>query len=146
MQQENVGFGEALRNLGGYAGIQIINKTFQAGEHEILIRVNEETSIYFRNLLLSDRGAPTREYLKARQVNADSMEMFELGLSPPKNELHQHLTNKGFDIKDLAAAGVVSPSNPVKDTFRNRLMFPIRDANKRLVGFGGRALGQSQPK
>jgi len=146
MRKENLGFGEALRHLADHAGIQITNTVPKVEEDDALIQANEAACIFFQSLLQSNKGAPTLEYLKARQVAAESIATFELGLSPAQNELSQHLVTKGFTMENLKDAGLVNRSGSMQDTFKNRLIFPIRDANKRLVGFGGRALGQSQPK
>ena len=146
MRKENMGFGEALRHLAEHAGIQITSTFPQAEKNNILIQANEAACTFFQSLLHSDKGAPTLEYLKARQVTTDSITSFELGLSPAQNELSQHLTNKGFTLENLQDAVLVTKSGSTQDTFRNRLIFPIRNGNKQLVGFGGRALGQSQPK
>ncbi len=146
MRKENMGFGEALRHLADHAGIQIASTFPKVEKNDILIQANEAACTFFQSLLHSDKGASTLEYLNARQVTTASIATFELGLSPAQNELSQYLTNKGFTLENLQDAGLVTKSDTTQDTFRNRLIFPIRNRNKQLVGFGGRALGQSQPK
>ena len=100
MRKENLGFGEALRHLADHAGIQITNTVPKVEEEDALIQANEAACIFFQSLLQSNKGAPTLEYLKARQVAAESIATFELGLSPAQNELSQHLVTKGFTMEN----------------------------------------------
>ena len=148
MRAENVDFGEALQRLARQTGVALPSRQQQAGEQSAL-NLNDTALRFFRRLLSSDQGAGTRAYLQQRGVSQDSIDRFELGLSPAGGGgLKEHLAAQGFTVQQGVEAGVLRDNDRgwSGDLFRGRLMIPIRDASGRLVGFGGRSLDDSQPK
>ena len=148
MKAENQNFSEALRTLAVRVGVPLPSPRQQA-QMDPLLRANEEAMRFFQRRLQSPDGAEALAYLQDRGVAAETAADFGLGLSPDGfEELKVHLEGQGFMEEQLQRAGLVSrPQQGVsRDLFHGRLMFPIRDAEGRAVGFGGRSLDGSQPK
>ena len=148
MKAENQSFSEALRTLAVRVGVPLPSPRQQA-QMDPLLRANEEAMRFFQRRLQSPDGAEALAYLQDRGVAAETAADFGLGLSPDGfEELKVHLEGQGFTDEQLQRAGLVSrPQQGVsRDLFHGRLMFPIRDAEGRAVGFGGRSLDGSQPK
>jgi DNA primase len=148
MRMENLGFGEALRRLAQMAGITLPTRGPRS-EVEVLYQINEAAREFFSRLLASPEGAGVRAYLQGRGLSQESVERFQLGLSPRDGEaLKGYLTSRGFSEGQIALAGLVTQTQDgrYRDLFRGRLMFPIRDDRGLLAGFGGRALDDSTPK
>ena len=148
MKAENQSFSEALRTLAVRVGVPLPSPRQQA-QMDPLLRANEEAMRFFQRRLQSPDGAEALAYLQDRGVAAETAADFGLGLSPDGfEELKAHLEGQGFTEEQLQRAGLVSrPQQGVsRDLFHGRLMFPIRDAEGRAVGFGGRSLDGSQPK
>ena len=148
MKAENQSFSEALRTLAVRVGVPLPSPRQQA-QMDPLLRANEEAMRFFQRRLQSPDGAEALAYLQDRGVAAETAAAFGLGLSPDGfEELKVHLEGQGFMEEQLQRAGLVSrPQQGVsRDLFHGRLMFPIRDADGRAVGFGGRSLDGSQPK
>ena len=148
MKAENQSFSEALRTLAVRVGVPLPSPRQQA-QMDPLLRANEEAMRFFQRRLQSPDGAEALAYLQDRGVAAETAADFGLGLSPDGfEELKVHLEGQGFTEEQLQRAGLVSrPQQGVsRDLFHGRLMFPIRDAEGRAVGFGGRSLDGSQPK
>ena len=148
MKAENQSFSEALRTLAVRVGVPLPSPRQQA-QMDPLLRANEEAMRFFQRRLQSEDGAEALAYLQDRGVAAETAAAFGLGLSPDGfEELKVHLEGQGFTEEQLQRAGLVSrPQQGVsRDLFHGRLMFPIRDAEGRAVGFGGRSLDGSQPK
>ena len=151
MRIENLDFSEALKQLAQQAGIALPEgRDRDRGEGDLLNRVNETAAEFFHRQLTSERaGASARAYLEKRGVTPESIQRFQLGLSPGDGEsLKGFLASKGYGIERLASAGLVTQGQRggYRDMFRQRLMFPIWDPDGKIVGFGGRAQGDSQPK
>lgn len=147
MKKENLSFGEALRLLAEKAGVRLeVSRKEDTGEWKKLYEINEAAArFYHRQLLDSSEAAPVRRYLKERGLVLQSVLEFELGYSPREGSaLRRHLLSLGYSQKELETAGLVRESG--QDLFRHRLIFPIRDARGRVVGFGGRALDDTPPK
>ena len=150
MRIENIDFSEALKSLARQAGVTLTEKRGRKGEEDVLYGINEAAREFFCHLLASNEsGSSTRAYLRKRGLTQETIDKFQLGLSPRDGEsLKDYLTSKGYAQEQLALAGVVTQGQGggYRDLFRRRLMFPIRDAQGRLAGFGGRTLDDSQPK
>ena len=150
MRVENLDFSEAMRLLARQVGVDVAEAGRGKGRQEFLYGINEDAEEFFRRFLASDRrGSRARAYLQKRRLSEQTIEKFRLGLSPPDGEsLRDYLTSKGYKVEGLALAGVVTQvqGTGYRDLFRGRLIFPIRDADGQLVGFGGRTLDDSQPK
>ena len=147
-ETENVGFMEAVEILAGEAGMEMPKRDPKAAEKQDrrtqLIEVMELAVKYFRLQLRTGAAADARNYLARRGLSQDALDRWEIGFAP---DGWQNLWDalKGKDVADelILAAGLGKPSNKGKkpyDTFRNRIMFPIRDARGRAIAFGGRAM------
>ena len=148
MMTENLEFSEALRRLADRAGVELPSKQ-KRGQRSQSHEVNEEASAYFRRLLESAQGAEARAYLGRRGVAPTSVSSFELGLSPADgHSLGDYLVARGFPLEQAATAGLANrgDNGSYRDLFRGRLMFPIRDRDGALGGFGARALDDATPK
>ena len=152
MSKEGVDFGEALRILARRAGVTIASPQRVEGqkEEQRLRDINEAASEYFHGLLLHSRaGQLAQSYLAQRGISAKTIDDFQLGLSPDGWEvLREQLTGRGYGEDEVLAAGLLveKEQGRVYDRFRQRLMFPIRGADGKVLGFGGRALDDSLPK
>lgn len=154
MRKEGVDFAEALKLLAHKAGVSLTtfsdnDKKGGRSEAEKIFRINEAAAAYYHDLLNTPAGEPARNYLKQRGLSPETIKGFQLGLSPDGWEtLKKHLLNQGYSEGDLLAAGLLveQEDNRTHDRFRNRLMFPIRNIDGKLVGFGARALDDSMPK
>lgn len=148
MKMENQSFSEALRTLAVRLGVPLPTPRQQA-QMDPLLRANQEAMRFFQRRLQSDEGARALAYLQERGVAPETAEAFGLGLSPDgSEELKVHLMGQGYTEEQLQRAGLVTrpQQGGSRDMFRGRLMFPIRDADGRVVGFGGRELDGSVPK
>ncbi len=148
MRSENMEFGDALKHLAQQTGVELPNLE-KRNQHQGNFDINESARIYFQEFLVSAKGTEARAYLDRREVSAQAIEKFELGLSPSDGEsLKNHLVKQGFSLQQLNQAGIVRTSQNGwnHDLFRSRLMFPIRNGQGGLGGFGARALDDSQPK
>ncbi len=150
MRVESMDFAGTLKLMAQRAGVALTQRRrSSATEQSPLLTVNEQASRYFQEALAAERGATARAYLERRGVGGDAVARFGLGYSPSTgDELLRHLESKGFSRELLTAAGLATSAEggPVRDIFRGRLVFPIRDASGKLVGFGGRSLDESGPK
>jgi DNA primase len=149
MKREGIDFSEALKMLADRAGVQLKQRREPVREEAVerLYRANEAAAEYYHDLLLKEPGAQrARDYLAGRGLDSKAIDDFGLGCSLAEG-LRGHLLAKGFREADLRAAGLLGErEGRTYDYFRNRLMFPIRDARGRVVGFGARALDDSMPK
>lgn len=153
MKKENIDFGDALRRLAGRAGVTLVAEPAMAARDEAKDRlrsINEAAAAYYNNVLQSSSQAEkSRQYLEKRGFSAQAIADFQIGFSPAAGDaLLGYLRGKGTLEKDMVEAGVVMAreTGGYHDRFRARLMFPIRDAESRVVGFGARAMDDSQPK
>ncbi len=150
MRMENLDFSETLKRLAQQAGVKLPERGPRRDQEDILLRINEAAREFFcESLDRAEGGASARDYLKKRGVTPEAIEKFQIGLSPADGEsLLRHLASRGYSQEQLALAGVVTQgrNGGYRDLFRRRLVIPIRDAEGRLAGFGGRALDDSNPK
>ncbi|HEX75016.1 MAG TPA: DNA primase [Dehalococcoidia bacterium] len=155
MKKEGLDFGQALRLLAEKTGVTLVATSSQRKETEDkqkdkLFQINETAAEYYHHLLLNtSAGETARNYIARRGLSPQTVERFQLGFSPDSWEaLQQYLMTKGYEEAELAAAGLVveREGGSSYDRFRNRLMFPIRDIQGLVIGFGARALDESLPK
>jgi DNA primase len=147
-ETENVDFIEAVRILASEAGMPMPERDPQAqakaDRRGQLTEVMEQAVKYFGLQLRSGAGAAARDYLKGRALAPQVQERFELGFAPGGWQgLWDHLTGKGVPPDLILACGLAKESDRGSkpyDVFRNRIMFPIRDARGRCIAFGGRAM------
>jgi len=155
MKKEDVDFPQALRLLANKAGVPLDDQTSsqrqsQNKEREILFEINEAAAGYYHHLLLNASSAKAaRNYIGGRGLSNETIKDFQIGFAPEGWEtIKQYLKNKGYEEKELLAAGLLVQREDGSnyDRFRNRLMFPIRNIQGQVTGFGGRALDDSLPK
>jgi DNA primase len=153
MKREGIGFGEALRILADRAGVPLTFRSEHEGETEAdkLKGMNEAAAEYYHHLLRrSPVGEKARAYLAGRGILDKTIGQFQLGYSPDSwDSLRQEMLRRGYREGELAAAGLLIQKERREgtyDRFRNRLVFPIRDMNGSVLGFGARALEDSLPK
>ena len=147
-ETENVSFMEAVEILAGEVGMPMPERDPQAQQkadrRTQLAEVMEQALQFFRLQLNTSAGADARAYLSGRALSQQALDRFEIGYAPDAWQgLWDHLTAKTVSEELILAAGLAKPSNKGKrpyDTFRNRIIFPIRDPQKRCIGFGGRAM------
>jgi len=147
-ETENVSFMEAVEILAREAGMEMPARDpraqQQADRRGQLAEVMEQAVQFYRLQLNTGAGTEAREYLTRRGLDAAALERWEIGFAPPGwQNLWDHLRGKGVEEDLILAAGLAKPSNKggkPYDTFRHRIMFPIRDARGRVIAFGGRAM------
>lgn len=144
MKYENIEFPEALRFLAERAGISIqtLSPT-QQREFGILYDIHVRATEFFRNELAKSRSAT--DYLAGRKLNAGTIEEFSVGFAPGGETLTLHLLHAGFEIGDIARAGLAHKNvrGLYRDRFENRVIFPIHNSVDKVVAFTGRFLGPS---
>ncbi|MEW5756725.1 MAG: DNA primase [Pseudomonadota bacterium] len=153
IEYENLGFVEAVEELAGLAGLELPREAKTPGEHDgtrELYEVLEQATSYFRTQLRQHPQAERAvEYLKKRGLSGEIAKEFELGYAPPGwDGIMQALGEGGRGYRRLVDAGLLIKKDDggFYDRFRDRVMFPIRDARGRVIGFGGRVLGDETPK
>jgi DNA primase len=155
MEYENYSFVEALKFLAERAGISLPEKEYSDRERRQvdlkikLMEINKEAAKYYYYQLKSDRGQAAKEYLLKRGLQEEIIKAFGLGFANRfSDDLYQYLKKLGYEDGLLSQSGLVS-FDEVRgghDKFWDRIMFPIMDANNRVVGFGGRVMGDGMPK
>lgn len=155
MKYENYTFGEAMQTLADRVGIELPKQELseaqkrEADERSRLLEINKEAAKYFYALLRNPRGARAYGYFKNRQLSDETMQKFGLGYSDQySDDLYRYLRKKGYDDEILKKSGLVT-IDEVRgghDKFWNRAMFPIMDVHNRVIGFGGRVMGEGEPK
>lgn len=141
----------AVRHVAERSGItirEVSSRRDGPDPRERLWEVNAAAEAYFRRLLQEDPGGSAgREYLAARQVGLDVAERFGLGYAQ-RDGLRDHLATLGFDDERQLEAGLLvrREDGAIRPRFRGRLMFTIYDVASRVVGFGGRVIGEGEPK
>ncbi|MEX0974829.1 MAG: DNA primase [Bacillota bacterium] len=155
MRKDGLTFPEAVRTLAERAGVTLPSPRARAEEESAMKeRRRLRSSLEFaqkryREMLDSSHGAQAREYLEGRGLTRETIDKFGLGYAPDEWEFVASAgRSAGFDRVDLLKAGLLieRPSSGYYDRFRHRVTFPIWDTAGELVGFGGRSLGDEQPK
>ncbi|NQW16611.1 MAG: DNA primase [Chloroflexi bacterium] len=150
MKRDDVDFREALQSAAKSAGIELDNKESEKrASASPLIEANEIALGYFWTQLRSAAGSDAQEYLSNRGIDMDAARRRDMGLAPSgMDTLTGHLKTSNVSGKAAAGAGLVvqSADGGWRDMFRGRLTIAIRDAEGRVVGFGGRSLDGSEPK
>ena len=154
-QYENASFQEAVKMLADRAGIKLpeaeYSEAARAKENHRarLLAVNKAAAKYFYYQLRAPQGKQGLTYLKNRQLSEETIHKFGLGFAnKTSDDLSRYLKEKGFSDALLQEAGVSTFDERygVHDKFWNRVIFPIQDINHRVIGFGGRVMGDGTPK
>jgi len=156
MQIENLSFPEAVRKLGEQAGITVEEEDIspeqqqRQKDRETFLAINEKACQWFVDQLHSSAGAETRAYLARRGFDMETADIHRLGFAPDSWEgLTRYLVAAGFHmsaIRQLGLSRISQKGRSDYDLFRGRLMFPITDRYGHIVAFGGRILGDGEPK
>ncbi len=155
MNYENYSFPEAVKLLAQRAGVSLPepdeseDAKKRAGRRASLLEVNRAAAKFFYYQLRTLHGEVGRRYLQKRELTEETMRRFGLGFAGKNGaELVQYLRSKGFEDELIKDAGLASYSerHGMTSQFWNRVMFPIQDINHRVIGFGGRVLGDGEPK
>lgn len=156
MEYENFTFQEAVKYLAERAGVELPEDTGYSKEAKDradakanLLEINKLAAQFFYVQLRRPQGKTAMEYLVGRQLGEDTMKAFGLGYAGKYgNELYQYLKKKGYSDEVLKTSGLIGydeKQGPF-DKFWNRVIFPIMDVNSRVIGFGGRVMGEGKPK
>lgn len=155
MEYENYSFPEAVKTLAQRAGVNLpeAEESEEARRAESkrtrLLAVNKEAAKYFYYQLRARQGEAGMRYLKGRQLSDETIQKFGLGFAnKTSDDLVRYLRNKGFSPELIHEAGLcnVDEKHGMYDKFWNRVIFPIEDINHRVIGFGGRVMGDGTPK
>ncbi len=159
VETENLSFAEAVRELAGRAGLPLPDTRSSAADkveqdrRARLFALLEQAGLHFARALAGAGGAKVRAYLESRAVARRTIAAFRLGYAPDGEDAHrllQTLKQAGYRDEELLAAGLAvaregEPAHLIP-RFRDRLIFPITDSRERIVGFGGRTLGDHPAK
>lgn len=155
MEYENYTFVEALKLLASRAGVNLPEAEYSeeakrsANLKQRLLEINKEAAKYYFYQLKSERGQVANEYLIKRGLSDATIKQFGLGYSGKTGtELYSYLKHLGYEDEILRESGLISFDEKRKsyDKFWNRVMFPIMDVNNKVIGFGGRVMGEGLPK
>ena len=155
MQYENETFQEAVKALAERAGIVLPEETDEAGGKqrralkERMMEANKLAGTFYYYQLRSPAGEVALRYLQERKLSVETMRGFGLGYAGKKQgSLCSYLKSKGIEDEVLLKSGLAGydEKNGIYDRFWNRVMFPIMDVNSRIIGFGGRVMGDGKPK
>ncbi len=155
MEYENYSFLEALRFLAERAGIALPEQEYseeqkrQADLKSRLLEANKLAATYFYYQFKNLEGQAAYDYLIKRGLSEDTIKHFGLGYSNRySDDLYRYLKKQGYEDEFLAQSGLVTIDERLggRDKFRDRVMFPIMDANHRVIGFGGRVMGNVGPE
>ena len=155
MEYENFSFVEAVKYLADRAGIELPEVEYSKEAKEkadlraSILEVNKLAAKYYYVQLKSERGRAAYTYLKDRKLSDETITAFGLGYSNKfSDDLYKYLRKKGYSEELIRQAGLINTDEKqgVYDKFWNRVMFPIMDVNSRVIGFGGRVMGDAKPK
>ena len=148
MEIEGIGFFDALKMLAERQGIPIPKRSdygdAESRERDALLAMQRSA----QDLFCAALNVDTKRYLASRNVTGDAIDEFGLGYAPSGNVLAQRLQREGFSSQQMAASGLIvrRDDGSMYDRFRSRVMFPIHNESGQLIAFGGRALGDDEPK
>ena len=143
MKAERIEFRDALQTLAARVGVTLVNNQESGGVARQLFEINDAARLFFQRMLAEPEAAFVRDYLAQRGISDRSIQTFEFGYSPPRdNRLLAHLRQAGYDDDLVVRAALARETDEGRryDFFRGRLMIPIRDWQARVAGFGSRAL------
>ena len=154
MKYENYTYSEALNVLAERAGITLPKPQYSKEDSakyqlkEQVLEVYKEAAVYYYHLLKTEHGRQAYDYLKKRQLSDETILNYGLGYSDKyRDDLYRYIKSKGYSDEVLKATGLFSiKENDIHDYFWNRVMFPIMDVRNRVIAFGGRVMGDGEPK
>ncbi|WP_017327017.1 DNA primase [Synechococcus sp. PCC 7336] len=159
MKQEGLSFSDTVLQLGRRYGVNIQTQSPEkkreyeqfVSRQDKLFEILYLATDFYQHVLRSPQGEAARRYLDKRHISAETQQTFQIGFAPPGwQPLYEYLVNqKRLPVKLLEDVGLVTPRSNGRgyyDRFRHRIILPIFDARGRVIGFGGRAMGDEQPK
>ena len=155
MQYENYSFGEALSHLAERAGVELPKIEYsqaaraKAEKRAVLLEINKKAAQYFYYQLRKENGKAAHDYLTGRGLSEETIKKFGLGYSDKySDDLYKYLKAQNYNDDLLRESGLfnVDERQGMYDKFWNRVIFPIMDVNNRVIGFGGRVMGDGKPK
>lgn len=153
MKAENLSFVDAVKHLADYLDIPIETEDSNFNnkiklEKEVVYKINREAAKYYYYNLKGNKVA--LRYLQSRNINQKTINLFGIGYALDGwNNIYNYLKGKGYSDEDIEKSGLISrrkDNTGYYDKFRNRIIFPIIDLKKRVIGFGGRVLDDKKPK
>ncbi|WP_315506239.1 DNA primase [Oribacterium parvum] len=152
MEYENLSFVEALEELAERANITLPKEEKRdKGEEDLrykILEINKQAALFYVKQLRSEKGKQGLAYCAKRKLSGESITHFGLGYAgKERDSLYQYCKSLGFKDRVLQESGLFSfKENGAYDKFFNRLIFPIMDLHNRVIGFGGRVMGDGEPK
>ena len=155
MKYENYSFQEALKVLADRAGIKLPEANYSEearkrnDQRAELLAINKEAATYYFKLLRSPKGKKGLAYFEERKLSPQTMSAFGLGFADgSSSDMVSHLRSKGFSDENILLSGIAAydEKRGLHDKFWNRVIFPIMDVTNRVIGFGGRVMGDGKPK
>lgn len=154
MEYENFTFVEAIKYLADRCGMQLAEvaqseeNRKQADLRNQILEINKEAAKFYVYQLHNEIGSIGLQYLKGRALTEETIRKFGLGFASKNGGLYAYLKQKGYQDQILRETGLftLDESKGVRDKFWNRVMYPIMDKNSKVIGFGGRVIGDGKPK
>lgn len=154
MEYENFSFGEAVESLAERAGVELPKQENpgmrqEADYRQRLLEVNKEAGKFYYSMLRGEQGSRAMDYFKNRGLSKETMQKFGLGCCGRYSDmLYRYLRQKGYEDSLLKDSGLITydERHGGRDKFFNRAMFPIMNVHNKIVGFGGRVMGDGEPK
>lgn len=153
MEYENFTFLEAVKSLADRVGMELPEISYSQKEQQErdlktkLLEINKIAATYYYHQLKSENEQVGLSYLRKRGLTDETINRFGLGYSGQNSKaLYRYLKDKGYDDDLLKESGLFTYERGINDKFWNRVMFPIMDINNKVIGFGGRVMGDAKPK
>ena len=119
----------------------------ERGIRDRLLEINKIAATYYYRQLRSENGKAGLDYLKKRELSDSTINSFGLGYATQSTgNLYKLLKDKGYDDDILKESGLFTYERGIHEKFWNRVIFPIMDINNKVIGFGGRVMGDAKPK
>jgi DNA primase len=143
----NLEFSEAVERLAAECGVTIETDFKKSEKKDIQYQINREAATFFYKAF-REKANPAAAYMQKRGITPEVLNLFGIGYADGEwDSLYQHLKSKGYDTEKLLELGLISESKgKYYDKFRNRVIFPIISTGGKVIGFGGRSLGDDMPK
>ncbi len=152
MEYEKFTFPEAVKALADRVNMELPEVEYNEQERrdrgirDKLLEINKFAATYYYKQLRTEHGQLGLDYLKKRGLSDETIQRFGLGYSAQGSSVYRYLKEKGYDDDILKESGLFSYERGISDKFFNRVMFPIMDINNKVIGFGGRVMGDAKPK
>lgn len=152
MEYEKFTFPEAVKALADRINMELPEVEYNEQERrdrgirDKLLEINKFAATYYYKQLRTEHGQLGLDYLKKRGLSDETIQRFGLGYSAQGSSVYRYLKEKGYDDDILKESGLFSYERGISDKFFNRVMFPIMDINNKVIGFGGRVMGDAKPK